>query len=77
MYRTFWLALFQEVVSFDLKTKEDVAPAPAPVTLRFGQSARRVRLFRPTQGTEPIRTETSQELELNVPDEVLLVEIDR
>ena len=74
---TFWLALFQEVVSFDLKSKEDVAPAPAPVTLRFGQSARRVRLFRPTQGTEPIRTETSQELELKVPDEVLLVEIDR
>lgn len=74
---TFWLALFHEVVSFDLKTKEDVAPAPAPLTLRFGHSAHRVRLFRPTQGTEPIRTVTSQELDLNVPDEVLLVEIER
>ena len=48
---TFWLALFQEVVSFDQKTKEDVAPAAAAVTLMLGQPAR-IRIFRPGQSTE-------------------------
>ncbi|MGO9200429.1 MAG: hypothetical protein ACLQM8_07805 [Limisphaerales bacterium] len=73
---TFWLALFQEAASYDVKTHRDLGVPPAIVTLKLPWTAPEIRLFRPNDSAEPTeRIAASSEVKLAVPDEVLLVEI--
>jgi hypothetical protein len=73
---TFWLALFQEAASYDAKTRRDLEVPPATVTLTLPWTAPQIRLFRPNASAGPTeRIAASSEVELAVPDEVLLVEI--
>jgi hypothetical protein len=73
---TFWLALFQEAVSYDAKTHKDLQVPPEPVTLKLPWASPEIRLFRPNSSTEAVeRVSGAQEIKLEVPDEVLLVEI--
>ena len=73
---TFWLALFQEAVSYDAKTHRDLQVASQPVTLKLPWASPEVRLFRPNSSTEAVeRASGAREIKLEVPDEVLLVEI--
>ena len=73
---TFWLALFQEAVSYDAKTHRDLPVASQPVTLKLPWASPEIRLFRPNASTEAVeRASGAREIKLEVPDEVLLVEI--
>ncbi|MGA2657527.1 MAG: hypothetical protein ABSH34_08405 [Verrucomicrobiota bacterium] len=73
---TFWLVLFEEAVSYDAKTRRDLEVPPVTVTLTLPWAAPEIRLFRPNASTEPTeRIAASSEVKLEVPDEVLLVEI--
>ncbi len=73
---TFWLALFQEAVSYDAKTHQDLPASPEPVTLRLPWTSPEIRLFRPNSSTDPVeRVSGAREVKLEVPDEVMLVEI--
>jgi hypothetical protein len=73
---TFWLALFQEAVSYDAKTRRDLDVPAVTVTLKLPWSAPTLRLFRPNVSTDPTeRIAGASEVNLAVSDEVLLVEI--
>ncbi len=74
---TFWLALFQEVAPYDAKTHRDLEVPQATVTLTLPWTAPEIRLFRPNASAEPTeRLAASSQAKLEVPDEVLLVEIE-
>lgn len=69
------LLLWQEVSSFDLKTRKDLAPPAAPVTVRLGAPAA-ATLYRPLVGTEvQQKFETNAIFTLNVPDEVIILRL--
>ena len=73
---TFWLALFQETVSYDPKTRGDLEVPSQPVTLKLPWTSPGVWLYRPNRSSEPTEhIAGSSEATLQVPDEVLLVEI--
>ena len=73
---TFWLALFQDSVSYDIKRRRDLEVPFQKVRLHLPWIATEIRTFRPNRSLEPVlRIENSRELDLEVPDEVLLVEI--
>ncbi len=73
---TFWLALFQEAVSYDSKAHRDLEVPPQPVTLKLPWRACEVRVYRPNSSAEPTgKFERVDEVKLEVPDEVLLAEI--
>jgi hypothetical protein len=75
---TFWLALFQEGVSYDAKAHRDLEVPPQPVTLKLPWTSSEIRLFRPNRSAEPEeRIAGKSEIVLQVPDEVLLVKIKR
>ncbi|MGH7866341.1 MAG: hypothetical protein ACREP9_01645 [Candidatus Dormibacteraceae bacterium] len=70
------LALFQEAVSYDLRTRLDLDVQPQPVKLELPWISPEIRLFRPNSSTQEVkRVSGAREIELEVPDEVLLVEI--
>lgn len=69
------LLLWQEVPSFDLKTRKDIANAPVPVTIRL-RSPAGAALYRPLAGTEPQqRWNPSDSFTLVVPDEVVILRL--
>jgi hypothetical protein len=72
---TFYLALWQEVKSWDTKARKDLSPADDAVTLTLGQSASGIKVFQPRTGTTPIQTGRGTSIALSVPDEVIVVEI--
>jgi hypothetical protein len=73
---SFWLALFQEAVSYDVKERRDLVVEASPVTLTLQKPAR-IRIFRPNQSMEPTQAaNVANKIKLEVPDEVLLVEIE-
>jgi len=73
---TFWLALFQEALSYEAKARRDLEVSLQPVTLKLPWTAPEIRLFRPNTSAAPTeRIARSSEVRLEVPDEVLLVEI--
>jgi hypothetical protein len=73
---TFWLALFQEAVSYDPKTRGDLEVPLQPVTLKLPWTSPEIRLYRPNRSSEPIEhIAGGNEATLQIPDEVLLVEI--
>lgn len=72
----FWLALFHEAVSYDTKTRQDLSVPPEPVTLDLPWASPEIRLFRPNSSPEAVeRVSGAREIKLQVPDEVLLIEI--
>ncbi len=73
---TLWLALFQEAACYDAKTHRDLEVPPAAVTLSLPWTAPEIRLFRPNASAEPTeRITKAAEIRLQVPDEVVLIEI--
>jgi hypothetical protein len=73
---TFWLAVFQEAASYDAKTHQDLEVLSQPVTLKLPWASPGIRLFRPNSSTEAVeRISGAQEIKLEIPGEVLLVEI--
>jgi hypothetical protein len=73
---TFWLALFQEAVSYDLKTRRDVDVLPQKVIVKLPWISPGIRVFRPNRTLEPTQSvEKASEVSLEVPDEVVLLEI--
>ncbi|HEY3330515.1 MAG TPA: CARDB domain-containing protein [Capsulimonadaceae bacterium] len=71
----FDLLLWNEVSSFDLRSRKDLSPLPASVTLRLGSSMG-ATLYRPLAGTS-IQQEwkPATAIALNVPDEVVIVRL--
>lgn len=69
-----WLALWQEVPSFDTGTKKELSPAARPLTLRLGGPAA-VSTYQPTRGTGATGTATGSSVPLSVRDELLLVKV--
>ena len=73
---TFWLALFQEAVSYDPNAHRDLKVPPQAVALKLPWRASEVRVYRPNSSVEPTgKWEKVDELNVDAPDEVLLVEI--
>jgi hypothetical protein len=73
---TFWLALFHEANSYDLKARHDIDVPAVSVTLKLPWTSSLVRLFRPNVSTAPVeQISKTKQVSLQVPDEVLLVEI--
>jgi ligand-binding sensor domain-containing protein len=73
---SFWLALFQEAVSYDPKTRADLEVPVQSITLKLPWTSPELRVFRPNSGAEPTaRIAGASQVALQVPDEVLLVEI--
>jgi hypothetical protein len=73
---TFWLALFQEAASYDAKIHRAPDVPLALATLSLPWTAPEIRLFRPNASAEPTeRITLSSQAKLEIPDEVLLVEI--
>lgn len=71
----FYLALWQEVKSWDIRAKRDLNPADDTVTLTLARAASSIKVFRPRTGTVPVQTGRGSSITLSVPDEVILVEI--
>jgi hypothetical protein len=71
----FYLALWQEVKSWDNNTKKDVTSANDAVTLTLGQAASSLKVFQPRTSTLPIQTGRGTSIALSVPDEVIVVEV--
>jgi len=68
--------VFQEAASYDAKTHQDLKVVSQPVTLKLPWASPGIRLFRPNSSTEAVeRISGAQEIKLEIPDEVLLVEI--
>lgn len=72
----FYLVLWQEVSSYDSRTKRDVAVPPEDVTLRVERPIRRAAIFLPNVSDEPVEVVGSrQTLNLSVPDAPLIVRL--
>jgi hypothetical protein len=72
----FYLALWQEVRSYDLTTKSDLSVPPLAVQLKFDHPVREAKIYRPLHGPDPTADQRSiAQLALSVPDEVIIVEI--
>jgi PKD repeat protein len=81
---TYYLVIWQEVVSYDRNTRTDLFPADRRLTLDFNTPITQVRTYLPTgldisdpeDGRLPIDTHANPtSVLLNVPDELLFVEI--
>ncbi len=73
---TFWLALWQDVSVFDNVAHADLANADLPVTLSFASPFLGASTYLPDSSTSAVGTYGAGSLlNLNVPDQVLLVQI--
>ena len=73
---TFWLALWQNVSVFDNPTSTDLTNPDLPVTLTFDSAFASAATYLPDGSILPTATFASGlQLHLNVPDQVLLVQI--
>ena len=72
----YYLLLWQEVSSFDLKTQKDIHNPSLPVTVRFKEPIRGAETFLLTKGLSPLQTwgKTSV-LKLQAPDQILVVKL--
>ena len=63
-------------MSYDPRARRDLEVTPAGVTLTLARPAASIRVFRPGQSVATVvARESIRELKLDVPDEVMLVEI--
>jgi hypothetical protein len=70
----YYLALWQEVFSWNNKTKSDVTNASRAVTLTLPRSAS-FRVYQPSLGMTPVKQASGTSLTIQVPDEIVIVEI--
>jgi len=72
----FYLAIWQEVPSFNVTTKSDLSVPPVTVQLKFDHPVREAKIYRPLQGADPATDQQSVgSLSVSVPDEAIIVEI--
>ena len=72
----FFLVLWQDVPSFDLDTKTDIAVASKPVTLDLASPMLGAAVYQPVESTAPIAQYAyPRQLRLAVPDHPLVVEL--
>lgn len=71
----FYLAVWQEVPSYDSARRSDIAVKPQTITLQLNEQVRGASLYVPSRSTAstPLKI-TASRLTLDVPDEVILVE---
>lgn len=75
---TYYLALWQEVISFDPKTKTDVVVQPHDVTVSFQRPIRQAKLYDPARAATPVQNlGRGSNFRVQVPDSVLLLEVDQ
>jgi hypothetical protein len=73
---TFYLILWQEVSSFDLKTKQDVVVPDLPIIINLKTPMVTAAIYRPLKSIKPIQQWRNPErLNLTVPDHLLVVEL--
>lgn len=74
----FFLLLWANAISYDLKTKQDLRFDPQPTRLVFAQPIQSARAFLPLNGAEQptVTFGPTRELVVRVPDHVMLVEIE-
>lgn len=72
----FYLMLWQEVPSYDLETEMDITVNDRELTLTFDQPIKEAAIYRPNMSESPLERQSSpRRLVLEVPDEVVVVEI--
>lgn len=73
---TFYLILWQEVPSFEHKTKTDITVAERPLNLILNTPISQVTIYQPVNSTAPVNQyKNAQQLELKVPDHPLIIEL--
>ena len=70
----FYLALWQELLSWNHKTKSDISVPTRAVTLTLPRSAS-FRVYKPSVGTAPVQQASGTSVTVQVPDEIVIVEI--
>ena len=74
--RSFYLVLWQEVSSFDLRDKQDIAVSPQAVTLKLNTAIRQGRLYHLLPSINPVAQYTRPtSIALKISDEPLIVEL--
>lgn len=73
---TVLVALWQEKPVWDASAKRDITNAPDPVGVEF-ESPRAWKLYQPRTGLAAIKSGTNQRIVVDVPDEVVLLEVGR
>lgn len=72
----YYLALWQEVPSWDEKALKDLAVQPVELQVAFQKPFRRVNLYNPMSGTRPIQEwNKAAKLSVPVPDSVVILEL--
>jgi hypothetical protein len=72
----FYLVLWQEVSSYDLEAKRDISVVDRKVTLTLDRSISEAVIYRPNRSATPLEQHSSpRRLTLDVPDELLVVEL--
>jgi hypothetical protein len=74
----FYLALWQAVPSFDIRTMRDTQPADVIVTMRLASPAASIRLYSPLESASPLQhLDDVTSIRVPVPDYPVVVEIQR
>jgi hypothetical protein len=72
----YYLAIWQEVPSYDTRTKTDLDVPDEKEDLSFQKPFRRILLYDPLKGADPIQTwNKAENVEIEVPDHVLILEL--
>ncbi len=72
----FYLLLWINAVSYDLKTKQDMKFAPQPTRLSFAKPIDSAKAYLPLEGLAPVAIfSRSQEITLQISDQLLLLEL--
>jgi hypothetical protein len=73
---TFYLILWQEVSSFNLKTKQDILAPDLPITINLTTPMVKAAIYRPLKSIKPIQQwRNPKKINLAVPDHLLVVEL--
>jgi hypothetical protein len=71
-----YIALWQEVSSYDTKAHKDIQNPPRKVTVTLGKVFRQVNLYNPLRGASPIQQwKNAKTVTLEVPDSIVLLEL--
>jgi hypothetical protein len=74
--RTFYFVLWQEVPSFDQKTKKDLVVPKRPLTLALNTSISQATIYEPVNSITPLeKYDNVKQLKLKVPDHPLVIEL--
>jgi hypothetical protein len=73
---SYWLAIWQEVSSWNTTTRTDVTVSPTPVRLTFGFPVSTAQLYQPNSSSKPVQSFNGpSSIALSLNDEVQLVRI--